>query len=70
LNAPASTEGFYVPYDVVAESESEAMTYIEEVEAIHGFDHLEIEESEVLSPRTRDPKGIYRAGTRTYFGGE
>ncbi len=68
LDTPASVEGFYAPYDVVAESEEEAMTFIEEVESLTGFDHLEIEESEVLSQRVRDPKGIYRAGTRTYFG--
>lgn len=68
LDAPASVEGFYVPYDVVAESEEEAMTFIEEVESLTGFDHLEIEESEVLTARVRDPKGIYRAGTRTLFG--
>ncbi|MBL4770384.1 MAG: tetratricopeptide repeat protein [Planctomycetes bacterium] len=71
LDAPASVEGFYIPYDVVAESEEEAMTYIEEVEALTGFNHLEIEESEILVERSREPKGLYRAGTRTYFeGGE
>ncbi len=68
LDAPASVEGFYAPYDVVAESEEEAMVFIEEVESLTGFDHLEIEEIEVLTARVRDPKGIYRAGTRTYFG--
>ncbi|MDF1838394.1 MAG: hypothetical protein P1V35_11025 [Planctomycetota bacterium] len=68
LDAPASVEGFYVPYDIVAETEEEAMAYIEELESLTGFDHLEIEESEVLTQRVRDPKGIYRAGTRTYFG--
>ncbi|MCA9000490.1 MAG: tetratricopeptide repeat protein [Planctomycetes bacterium] len=65
---PAEAEGFYVPYDVVAESEEEALGFIEELEAVHGFDHLEIEESEVLTERVRDPKGLYRAGTRVYFG--
>ncbi|MFT4646944.1 MAG: tetratricopeptide (TPR) repeat protein [Glaciecola sp.] len=68
LDSPASVEGFYVPYDIVADSEEEAMTFIEEVESLTGFNHLEIEESEILSPKVRDPKGIYRAGTRTYFG--
>ncbi|HRV80228.1 MAG: hypothetical protein H6830_08295 [Planctomycetes bacterium] len=62
-----AADGFYVPYDVVAENSEDALQYIEEIEATRGFDHLEIEECEVLAKRTKDPKGVYLFGGRAYY---
>ncbi len=55
---------FYVAYDVVAESSEDALSYVEEIEALNGFDLLEVENCEVLAKRTKDPKGVYRIGVR------
>ncbi|MEZ6003549.1 MAG: tetratricopeptide repeat protein [Planctomycetota bacterium] len=65
--ADVSADGFYAPYDVVARDPEDALPYIEEIESARGFDHLEIEDCEVLAKRVKDPKGVYRVGGRDYY---
>ena len=52
--------GFYVNYDVLADSEAEALEFIRRFEPAEVRDSLKIDEAEVLEARTMEPKGVYR----------
>jgi len=53
--------GFYVGYDVVADSELEALELIKRFEPAGVRDSLRIDKKEVLEARPDEPKGVYRA---------
>lgn len=52
--------GFFVTYDVVADSIDEALTFVARLEPQHVRATLRLSESEALEPRPTEPKGVYR----------
>jgi hypothetical protein len=59
--------GFYVAYDVVAETKHEALELVRPFERDGPEAELAIEEAEVLGPRPEEPKGVYRRGARHLY---
>ena len=61
-------KGYFVPYDVVAETPEHALKWVREFEHDEGCPiSLTIEESEVLEGRPKDPMGVYRIAGRAYY---
>lgn len=58
--------GFFCTCDVVADSPAEALQFIQRLDRREPIAGLAIEESQVLEPRPRDPKGVYWCSGRTY----
>ncbi len=65
------TKGYFVTYDVVAETQEQALGWVREFEDADNSEiMLRIEESEVLEERPDDPMGIYWRSDRCYYGDE
>lgn len=60
MNEDGSERGFFIMYDVVADSVEEAMTYVRRCESDDIGPSLRANECEVLGPRPTDPKGVYQ----------
>jgi tetratricopeptide (TPR) repeat protein len=60
-------KGYFVSYDVVADTLEEAIAFVEGMEdpAVRG--NFVVDECEVLEERPTDPKGVYKRSARTYY---
>ena len=72
-DAPTSQvlKGYFITYDVVAESPEHTIRWIKEfehVEATHVA--LSVEESEILEARPNEPMGVYWCTGRLYYDDE
>ncbi len=52
-------DGFWRKYDVVADSEEEALRFIRRVEPEHVRDSLRLDEAEIVDAAADQPKGVY-----------
>jgi len=59
--------GYYVTYDVVAETPEEALAFVREFEDQSVQEALTIEEATALEPRPTEPLGVYRRTRRAYY---
>ena len=59
--------GFFITYDVIADSIDEAMTYVRRFEGEELAPSLQVSEYEALEPRPTDPKGVYHHTCRILF---
>jgi tetratricopeptide (TPR) repeat protein len=59
--------GFFRTCDVVADSPAEALQFVQRLDRHEPIADLAIEESRVLEPRPRDPKGVYWCSGRIYY---
>ena len=62
--------GYFVRYDVVADSVEQALTFVDRMESTVGRGDLLVQESEVLEDRSDDPKGVYKRSVRHYYARE
>jgi tetratricopeptide (TPR) repeat protein len=65
--APRGADGFFVTYDVVAEDVDEALRYAEEIEALDGYEQLQVEQVERLGSAAERTKGVYGYGNRVFW---
>lgn len=63
----SKASGYFVKYDVIAETVADALQIIRGLEGLDTSDALSVEESEVLGPRPQEPMGVYwRSGRVCY----
>jgi tetratricopeptide (TPR) repeat protein len=60
----AEMRGYFVQYDVVAETVAQALEWVGQFESVTTLDALSAEESDALEPRPQSPMGVYRRGGR------
>lgn len=59
--------GFFINYDVVAETEKEGLEYVKRFVPAEVRKTLQVSEARVLQKRPHDPKGVYRASGYAFF---
>ena len=62
-----NVDGYFVIYDVVADSPESSLRFIEELEALAGHGNCRIDEVETIEDRPKDLQGVYSRSGRTYF---
>ena len=67
VNGDAPEKGFICSYDVIADDKHEALQLVKSLEPKDLRESLQIEKSEILIKKTRDPKGVYRMGVYNLY---
>jgi hypothetical protein len=59
--------GFYTTYDVIAETEEEAVNQIKRFEPEEVKDSIKVEEIKIIENRPNDPTGVYETSGYGFF---
>jgi tetratricopeptide (TPR) repeat protein len=60
-------DGFWRKYDVVADDEEEAMTFIRRIEPEHIRDSLRLDEAQIVDAASDQPKGVYWCTSYAFY---
>ena len=66
----ADMKGYFIKYDVVAESVTQALEWVVQFERLATLDALSVEEADALEPRPQSPMGVYWRGDRHSYAAE